>query len=280
MLFMNIARKFGSVFMDVETGGEGAAAGGAAPAEGAEAGAEVEKAGKVTLGDPAKPEVKPEVTPEKTTEEPGAVEDNGMQQYIDQYQTDNPALGLALGFLRDAGISPTDPAFQLAEVEGDFELLKATLAAKALPGTDAMVSILEKAVAGHFEAIEQAEAQTTALVGEILGEQKDEVLEWARSTASDEEKTAFNDMLEAGGVYARAAAVLLREAFTGAGNTVPAQHAIKTAQPSQGGSTPLTARDYASEVEKLARQLGGDPRGSQEYAALTRRREVGRKRGI
>lgn len=278
MLFMNIARKFGSVFMDVETGGEGAASGGDAAAEaGAEAGAEVEKAGKVTLGEP---EAKPEVTPEKGAEEPGAVEDNGMQQYIDQYQEENPALGLALGFLRDAGISPTDPAFQLAEVEGDFELLKATLAAKALPGTDAMVAILEKAVASHFEAVEQAEAQTTALVTEILGEQKDEVLEWARSTASDEEKTAFNDMLEAGGVYARAAAVLLREAFQGSGNTIPAKHAIETATPGAVANGPLTAREFAAETEKLARKLGGDPRGSAEYAQIQRRREAGRKRGI
>lgn len=278
MLFMNIARKFGSVFMDVETGGEGAAAGGAE--SGAEAGAEVEKAGKVTLGDPAKPEVKPEVTPEKVAEEPGAVEDNGMQQYIDQYQEENPALGLALGFLRDAGISPTDPAFQLAEVEGDFELLKATLAAKALPGTDAMVAILEKAVASHFEAVEKAEAETTALVTEILGEQKDEVLEWARSTASDEEKTAFNDMLEAGGVYARAAAVLLREAFQSSGNTIPAKHAVETATPGAVANGPLTAREFAAETEKLARKLGGDPRGSAEYAQIQRRREAGRKRGI
>lgn len=276
MLFMNIARKFGSVFMDVETGGEGAAAGGGEAAVTTEPGAEAEKAGKVTLGDPAKPEV----TPEEPAEEPGAVEDNGMQTYIDQYSTENPALGLALGFLRDAGISPTDPAFQLAEVEGDFELLKATLAAKALPGSDAMVAILEKAVGEHFQAIEQAEAQTTALVTEILGEQKDEVLEWARSTASDEEKTAFNDMLEAGGVYARAAAVLLREAFTGAGNTVPAQHAIKTSEPAMGGHTPLTAREFAQETEKLARKLGGDPRNSPEYAQIQRRREAGRKRGI
>ncbi|QQM15477.1 hypothetical protein [Kosakonia virus Kc318] len=277
MLFMNIARKFGSVFMDVETGGEGAAAGGAAAETGAEAGAEVEKAGKVTLGEP---EAKPEVTPEKVTEEPGAVEDNGMQQYIDQYQAENPALGLALGFLRDAGISPTDPAFQLAEVEGDFELLKATLAAKALPGTDAMVAILEKAVASHFEAVEKAEAETTALVTEILGEQKDEVLEWARSTASDEEKTAFNDMLEAGGVYARAAAVLLREAFQSSGNTIPAKHAVETATPGAVANGPLTAREFAAETEKLARKLGGDPRGSAEYAQIQRRREAGRKRGI
>lgn len=277
MLFMNIARKFGSVFMDVETGGEGAAAGGAAAETGAEAGAEVEKAGKVTLGEP---EAKPEVTPEKVAEEPGAVEDNGMQQYIDQYQAENPALGLALGFLRDAGISPTDPAFQLAEVEGDFELLKATLAAKALPGTDAMVAILEKAVASHFEAVEKAEAETTALVTEILGEQKDEVLEWARSTASDEEKTAFNDMLEAGGVYARAAAVLLREAFQSSGNTIPAKHAVETATPGAVANGPLTAREFAAETEKLARKLGGDPRGSAEYAQIQRRREAGRKRGI
>lgn len=268
MLFMNIARKFGRQVYQEEAGAETNS-----PAAAAPAGAE-----------PAQEEAKPEGEPDKPAveEEPNqdVPEDNGMQQYIDQYQADNPALGLALGFLRDAGISPTDPAFQLAEVEGDFELLKATLAAKNLPGTDAMVAILEKAVTSHFEAVEAAEAATTALVTEILGEQKDEILDWARSTASDEEKTAFNDMLEAGGVYARAAAVLLQQAFTGAGNTVPAQHAIKTAQPSQGGHTPLTARDYAAEVDKLARQVGGDPRQTQEYAALTRRREAGRKRGI
>ena len=279
MLFMNIARKFGRQVYQEEAGGETSSPVAAAPAT-EPAPVEEDKPGRITLGDPAKPEVEPE-KPVVEDEAPQDVpEDNGMQQYIDQYQADNPALGLALGFLRDAGISPTDPAFQLAEVEGDFELLKATLAAKNLPGTDAMVAILEKAVSSHFEAVEAAEAATTALVTEILGEQKDEILDWARSTASDEEKTAFNDMLEAGGVYARAAAVLLQQAFTGAGNTVPAQHAIKTAQPSQGGHTPLTARDYAAEVDKLARQVGGDPRQTQEYAALTRRREAGRKRGI
>lgn len=278
MLFMNIARKFGRQVYQEEASAEAGSPVAAAPAT--EPAPAEEKPGKITLGDPAKPEVEPEKPVVEEEAKPDVPEDNGMQQYIDQYQADNPALGLALGFLRDAGISPTDPAFQLAEVEGDFELLKATLAAKNLPGTDAMVAILEKAVTSHFEAVEAAEAATTALVTEILGEQKDEILDWARSTASDEEKTAFNDMLEAGGVYARAAAVLLQQAFTGAGNTVPAQHAIKTAQPSQGGHTPLSARDYAAEVDKLARSVGGDPRQTQEYAALTRRREAGRKRGI
>lgn len=278
MLFMNIARKFGRQVYQEEASAEAGSPVAAAPAT--EPAPAEEKPGKITLGDPAKPEVEPEKPVVEEEAKPDVPEDNGMQQYIDQYQADNPALGLALGFLRDAGISPTDPAFQLAEVEGDFELLKATLAAKNLPGTDAMVAILEKAVTSHFEAVEAAEAATTALVTEILGEQKDEILDWARSTASDEEKTAFNDMLEAGGVYARAAAVLLQQAFTGAGNTVPAQHAIKTAQPSQGGHTPLSARDYAAEVDKLARSVGGDPRQTQEYSALTRRREAGRKRGI
>lgn len=278
MLFMNIARKFGRQVYQEEAGAETNSPAAAAPAT--EPAQEEAKPGKISLGEPDKPAVEPDKPAVEEEPNQDVPEDNGMQQYIDQYQADNPALGLALGFLRDAGISPTDPAFQLAEVEGDFELLKATLAAKNLPGTDAMVAILEKAVTSHFEAVEAAEAATTALVTEILGEQKDEILDWARSTASDEEKTAFNDMLEAGGVYARAAAVLLQQAFTGAGNTVPAQHAIKTAQPSQGGHTPLTARDYAAEVDKLARQVGGDPRQTQEYAALTRRREAGRKRGI
>ncbi|CUH74609.1 head scaffolding protein [Cronobacter phage Dev-CD-23823] len=277
MLFMNIARKFGGhVFMSEEGGAEQGGGGGAAPEASPEAAPE--KAEKVTLGTP---EAKPEPTPEAKPEVTETPEDNGMQQYIDKYSEENPALGLALGFLRDAGISPTDPAFALAETEGDFELLKAALATKGLPGTDAMVAILEKAVGEHFAAIEAHEQKTAQIVGEILGDQKDEILEWARSTADDTEKEAFNDMFEAGGVYARAAAVLLQQAYSGTGATIPAKSAAQvTTGPGTGANTPLTAREYATAVSELAHKLQGDPRGTAEYQALTRRREIGRSRGL
>jgi len=276
MLFMNIARKFGAVYQE-EAGAEAGSPAAAAPAgepAAVEPGEEAAKPEAVTLGDPAKPAVeaeKPEAVVEDVT---------GMQTYIDQYSEEKPALGLALGFLRDAGVNVTDPAFQLAEVEGDFSLLEAVLATKDIPGKEHMLGILKQEVAAYQEKVEAFEAETTQLVQGILGDNHEEALGWARETASDEEKEAFNNLFDAGGVYARAAATLLKQAFSGSGATIPAKHAVTTSTQAAGAHTPLTARDYANGVQELSRKLGGDPRGSQEYQALTKRREAGRKRGI
>lgn len=270
MLFMNIARKFGAVYQE-EAGAEAGSPVAAAPAEAAPA----EPAAEPAKEEPGKQE------PAK--EEPGkeaVADETGMQEYIDKYSEEKPALGLALSFLRDAGISVSDPAFQLAEVEGDFSLLEAMLATKELPGKEHMLGILKQEVAAYAEKVEAFEAETTQLVQGILGDNHEEVLEWARTTADDEEKEAFNNLFEAGGVYARAAATLLKQAFSGSGATIPAKHAVDTAGAAPGSQAALSARDYANEVQALSKKLHGDPRGSQEYANLTRRREAGRKRGI
>lgn len=285
MLFMNIARKFGSVYQE-EAGAEAGSPAAAAPAgeqaaeatPGTEPGAEAAKPAPVTLGQPGAVEPGKEAAVEAA--EPGAPDATGMQEYIDKYSEEKPALGLALGFLRDAGVNVGDPAFQLAEVEGDFSLLEAVLATKDLPGKEHMLGILKQEVAAYQEKVEAFEAQTTELVQGILGEQHEEVLQWARDTASDEEKEAFNNLFDAGGVYARAAATLLKQAFGGSNNTIPAKHAIETSTPAAGGNAPLTARDYAAEVQKLSKAVGGDPRATQEYQNLGKRREAGRKRGI
>lgn len=266
MLFMNIARRFGSVYQE-EASGEGGSPVAVAPSEPApvqEAKPEPAKAA------PVEPEAAPAAAEDAT----------GLQEYIDKYSEEKPALGLALSFLRDAGINATDPAFQLAEVEGDFSLLETLLATKELPGKEHMLGILKQEVAAYQEKVEAFETETTELVQGILGEQHEEVLEWARTTASDEEKEAFNNLFEAGGVYARAAATLLREAFGGSGNTIPAKNAVQVSNPTAASNQALTARDYAAGVEALARKMGGDPRGSQEYAELSKRREAGRKRGL
>lgn len=263
MLFMNISRKFGSVFQE-EAGSEAGSPAAAAP-----------------TGEPAAAPAAEPAKAEPAAAEPAVPEDNGMGQYIEKHSADNPALGLALGFLRDAGISPTDPAFTMAEVDGDFTLLKAMLAQKALPGTDAMVAILEKTVADHQASIEEHEAKTTELVGQVLGEQQEEILGWARENASEEEKTVINDMFEAGGLYARAAAIMLRDQFSSSGNTIPAANPVQFSQGGGGNAGgPLDARTYAAEVQALATKLGGDPRSSREYQMLSQRREAGRKRGI
>lgn len=268
MLFMNIARKFGFVYQE-EAGAEAGSPVAAAPA--AAAPAEAAKPAPVEEGKPA----------EAAAPEAAAPEDNGMGQYIEQHSADNPALSLALGFLRDAGIAPTDPAFTMAEVDGDFTLLKAMLAQKGLPGTDAMVAILEKSVADHQAALAEHEAKTTELVGQILGEQQEEILGWARENASAEEKEVINEMLEAGGLYARAAAIMLKDTYSSSGNTVPAANPVQFSQGGGGNAGgPLDARTYASEVQALAKKLGGDPRSSREYQVLSQRREAGRKRGL
>lgn len=266
MLFMNLA-KFTSrtVYME-EQGAEGGVAS-AAPT-----GAEPSAGG----AEPAKPSAT-----EPAKSEPAAVEpaDNGMQSYIDQYAEEKPALSLALGFLRDNGISPEDAAFSMAEKDGDFTLLKALLASKGAPGTDQMVAILEGAVGEHFAAVEAHEAETEKVVGEILGEQQEEILQWARDNADDTEKEAFNDMFEAGGVYARAAAMLLQNAFSGAGNTIAASNPVSTSVPSTGGQGPMSRQEYTDAVDALSQKYG-DPRSAPEYASLSRRREMGRARGI
>ena len=265
MLFMNISRKFGSVFQE-EAGAEAGSPAAAAPTV---------EAKPAAAAEPAKAAVP------AAEAEPAAVEDNGMGAYIEQHSADNPALGLALGFLRDAGISPTDPAFTMAEVDGDFTLLKAMLAQKALPGTDAMLAILEKTVSDHQAELAAHEEKTTQLVAGVMGEQQEEILGWARENASEEEKSVINDMFEAGGLYARAAAMMLREQFVGSGNTVPAANPVQFSQGGGGNAGgPLDARSYAAKVQALATKLRGDPRSSREYQVLSQRREAGRKRGL
>lgn len=244
--------------------------------------------------DPAKDKGKQEDKGEEETEEqkaerlrleaekakPDVPADQNIDTYIERYKTENPAVSVALGFLKEHGINVTDDAFQLAEFEGDFSLLKAVLAQKGATGSTEMLGILEKAVADYHAECEKVEQENDALVRSLLGEQTDDIFAWASENASAEEKEVLNSLLEAGGLYSRAAAMLLREAYTGASNvTIPASNPVKVPS-SPDFSQPLSAREYAAEVNKLAQKLKGDPRGTAEYAALTARREAGRRKGI
>lgn len=211
---------------------------------------------------------------------PDVPADQNIDTYIERYKTENPAVSVALGFLKENGINVTDDAFQLAEFEGDFSLLKAVLAQKGATGSTEMLGILEKAVADYHAECEKVEQENDALVRSLLGEQTDDIFAWASENASAEEKEVLNSLLEAGGLYSRAAAMLLREAYTGASNvTIPASNPAKVPS-SPDFSQPLSAREYAAEVNKLAQKLKGDPRGTAEYAALTARREAGRRKNI
>ncbi|CCI88879.2 head scaffolding protein [Yersinia phage phi80-18] len=268
MLFMNISRRFGAVYQEEQASEGGAPA--VAPT------GDAVPAAEPAAVEPAKP-----VAPVTPSAEPSTPADNGMQQYIDEYSEGKPALSLALGFLRDAGISPTDDAFTLAERDGDFTLLKALLAQKGLAGTDQMVAILEGAVAEHQAEQAAHEEATTAIVEGVLGENKDVILNWARENALPEEKAAMNDMLAAGGPYAHCVAIALQHMYNGADVTQPAANPVVQAKGGTSGNGPISAAEFASATQDLYNKFGQqDPRGTAEYAQLQRRREAGRTRGI
>lgn len=271
MLFMNIARKYltRTVYQEA-AGGEGGEAAAAAAVEPG-AGGESEAASTTTSSEAQSNE------PDAVEVERGAAWDSVVAEYAEG----KPALAVALGFIKDAGFSLQDPAIVAAE-DGDLTLLKAQLAAKGVQGADHMLAIIESEIKANQDAIQAHEDATTQVVESILGDDKDTILEWARNTANAEEKEQFNNMLECGGVYARAAALLLQNAYyENTGATKAAANPVNHSSPAQSqGGGPLSAREYAQQVDALSAKLGGDPRGSREYAALSARREQGRKRGI
>ena len=260
MLFMNIARKFGSVYQE-EAGAEAGSPAAAAPSEPA---APAAPAAPATPAEPAAPST-------------ATVDYSGV---ISEYAEGKPALAVALGFLGECGIDHTGQAFELAK-GGDFTLLEAELAKLGKAGTAEMVAILKQEVEANDKAAQEHAAKTEQTLNDILGESKDVILEWARSGATEQEKSAINEMLDAGGFYAHCAAIALREAYQGSNATIPAKNPITSSAAVQGAATALSAREFAAECEKLSRANGGvDPRGLPGYAQLQTRRSVGRKQGI
>lgn len=258
MLFMNIARKFGFVYQE-EAGPEAGSPAAAAPSEPAA------PAAPATPTEPAAPAAT------------ATVDYSGV---ISEYAEGKPALAVALGFLGECGIDHTGQAFELAK-GGDFTLLEAELAKLGKAGTAEMVAILKQEVEANDKAAQEHAAKTEQTLNDILGESKDVILEWARNGATEQEKSAINEMLDAGGFYAHCAAVALREAYQNSNNTIPAKNPVTSSSASQGAATALTARDFAAECEKLSRANGGaDPRLLPGYAQLQQRRAVGRKQGI
>ena len=213
--------------------------------------------------------------PENTTEPvEGSIED-----YITQFEQSKPALSLALSFLKDAGITTTDPAFQMAEGSNDFTLLEAILAQKGLPGTDQMVAILKAEAAANAAQKEAAQKETDELVQSILGEDTEAILDWAVENATPDECGAIDKMLGAGGVYARAAAIMLQQAYSGANVTVPSKAVPPTKTAPSTTQAEVTASVFAAESQKLYAKYGPDFKQTQEYAQLSSARAAVRAKG-
>ena len=187
-------------------------------------------------------------------------------------------LDVALGFVGRMGIAADSPAMQAA-ANGDFSLIKAQLATMGdkAAGWEQMVALAEGSFARSTDAAKANNEAVTAAVHAIAGsaEAWAPVQAWASANADPAEKAAINSMFNAGPVQARAAAMMLMDAYSQANGTVvtPAKATTETtgatnATPSHG---PVSPRQFADESQKLRAKLGGRFEESSEYRALATR---------
>jgi hypothetical protein len=190
-------------------------------------------------------------------------------------------LDVALGFVGKLGIGMDHPAMQ-ATATGDFSLIKAHLATMGdkATGWEQMVALAEQAHTRTEDAKTATAAKVASAVHAVAGgaENWATVKTWASANADASEKAQINAMFDAGPVQARAAAMMLVDAYSKAGGTVVTP-ASATANPSGGtastSNAPLNAKDYATAVRVLAAKVGSSNLStSPEYAQLGQRRHA------
>lgn len=218
-------------------------------------------AGQEQIGEAVKPTP---VTPGPlTTTEP-----------VEYEPTGDAGLDMALTFIGKAGIGPDSPAV-LAAQSGDFSVLKALLAEKAIPGWEQYVALGEAAYKRTAEADAAKAAEGRAAIFKEAGgeEQWNAVKAWAGENATPEEKADINKQLAAGGLAAKTAVRYLVSLYERASNVVQEpKDATTGAGKAPKAAGPMGPREYAQEVQALRNKLGGGFETSKEYAALQQRR--------
>lgn len=215
---------------------------------------------------PAAPAIPPENKPADAT-----------NTIVEFELTGDVGLDMALAFIGKAGISESHPAM-VAATNGDFTILKATLAAKGVQGWEQFVALGEAAYTRRAaEAAKTQEAVKAAVYKEAGGKDEWEAVQkWASANATAEEKAEINALLNKGGLAAKGAVKYLVDAYSRA-NNVEVNPRDPLASASRGGvpatdSGPLSPRQYADAVQQLNVKLRGNLDGSKEYGQLQRRR--------
>lgn len=218
------------------------------------------------------------VTPQVVV--PPAVAPVATDMAVEYEPTGDVGLDMALAFVGKAGINQQHPAMQAA-INGDFTILKATLAAKGVAGWEQFIALGEAAFARtSADADKKAAASREAVIKEAGGEESwNAVKAWAGTNATPEEKEQINALLNQGGLAAKGAVRYLMEAYNRANNVeVNPNDPIANAgrqggapNPAQG---PLSPREYSDAVSALNNKLNGRLEGSREYADLQRRRSM------
>ncbi len=215
------------------------------------------------------------VTDVEDTPLEATTDDQGVVTYE---ATGDASMDVAMAFIGKMGIGPDHPAL-LAAGQGSYGLLEATLAAmgdKAV-GWQQMVALGKESIErATKEAQETSQALTKATV-EAAGSEAhmNTVLQWAAGVASPKEKASFNRALAADPFQAGAAMRELVRLHAAASGTTIKPKGVTAGEPgnySAAAEGPLSKRDYAAQVDALARKHGGgNLQNLPEYQALNRR---------
>mgnify|MGYP001105367337 CR=1 FL=1 len=213
--------------------------------------------------------------------EPVTPNPDTTQQFVYE-PTGDAGLDYALKFVGDLGYGDTHPAI-IAAQQGNFALIKAELATKGVPGSEAVVSLAVQAYKAYAEKeAEKAKALQSFAYQAAGGEDNWSVVQaWAAANATDEEKAQVNAAIQQGGFAAEAVirqlVALYQQQHTLAKSPAQvAQPGTGVPAPSQG---PMTAKAYSEAVENLYRQYGDRVTDTPEYRNLQAQRLAARQAG-
>ena len=193
-------------------------------------------------------------------------------------KTGDTGLDVALDFASKHGYTPDNPLI-IAASNGDWSLLEADLATKGVAGYKEMLELGKK---GFSNLVEQETKRVQEIQNSALSvfngdmEYFNKVKEFASKNADAKEKAEFNAMFEAGPVQARAAMVLLKQAYDSAsGTTVRPASAVQentnVSGYSQGGG--LSRAEFTQALIDLSNKIGShNLNNSPEFKALQQRR--------
>lgn len=192
------------------------------------------------------------------------------------------ALDVAHQFFATHGVAATDLAMTSAKA-GDFSVLRAVLAEKGVPGSDAYVAIAEQAHARAKAAEQAAGAARDATVHKTMGgaDNWSLVKDFIASKATPEELQQINAGLNAGGVTAQATAKYLKDVYEAGVGPLPGasaapERALADPGAGRGAGAPatnaLSPAQYRQALADLVKQYGSGSYNRPEFDELARRR--------
>lgn len=199
---------------------------------------------------------------------------------VDYQETGNSNLDTALRWAGQMGLhTESTPEMQQA-MQGNFGPLKALLASKQIPGSDAYVALAEAGFKEHQAAAQAKTQAVQQMVVDVAGDADTwaKVFDWARDNAEPAEKEQINSALAQGGFVAEAVAARLVSNYQSQSTTTVPQRAAPVketagARAATSDTGPLSPQAYGKAVQDLRLSLKGKPiDGTPQYAALQRRR--------